>query len=402
VKGEHVAATTAITTGHPYFVGANGATIAVDDNTKYLFWNNTATGAALYTYTAVTGYRNIPSYSATHVDYVLGADGRADIVYVVGEPVAANASGLFYLTDSQFTYMPVYDANGAIKYYEIPGVFNGETGSIKVLAALDTGVYFQADGVQNTDVNTGLELVEAMVNAVDALDGAAAFAVNTTNGFVTRVAAVGTARGQGFDKAPAAGTPVDAWNNWNTGAYNNKAVERFETAGALKAYFDGTNLSFLNDTTGAVVTSFNVADAKFIGETLNVGAYDVTNAYAGTTLIGQYSYVFHVVYTDNTLKATEVYAYQVIPGSVSGSTNTPETATINYSVKVYQGGTLISTKSYQQTDAAPADAADVTYAAVSVAFPKLAVTGATVINDNTTLKIVAGNVYNVEYVVTVG
>ena len=336
-KGYVVESDTTITSGHPYFVGASGATIAVDDSTQYLFWNKALTGTAYYTYSAVTGYRNITSYNAEYVDYVLGADGRADLVYVVGTPANTNASGLFYLTDSQFTYMPVYDANGAIKYYEIPGVFNGETGSIKVQAALTTGEYFQADGVKASSTLTGLQLVEAMVNAVEALDGAAAFAVNTTNGFVTRVAAVGADRGQGFDKTTTNG---DAYDSWNTGAYNNKAVERLETAGTLKAYFDGTNLTVLNGTT--VVTSFNVADAKFFGETLNVGTYDVTNAYAGTTLIGQYSYVFHVVYTDLTLKATEVYVYQVIPGSNSGSIETP-VDTVVYQVEIYESGSLINT-----------------------------------------------------------
>ena len=108
--------------------GSNG-TFYTNNATQYLVKDGSGASA---TYTPVTGYTNIDTYSNATVDYaVVDKNGFAEYVYIIGTPDSATGSGLFYLSTN--SYREILDAeDGSVDYYELTGYVDGVPGTIKV------------------------------------------------------------------------------------------------------------------------------------------------------------------------------------------------------------------------------------------------------------------------------
>ena len=290
------ATTVTVKTGYPYITTTN-TTIPVDSTTQYLFWND-VTGN--YTYQAVTGYNNIPTYDADYVDYVLGADGRADYVYVVGTPTAANTAGLFYMSTTNSSYQVDADGDGLADYYQLNGYFNGAAGSIKIDADLTTGKFTgqTGAGTQATPTTnmTGAELYARLIQAFTDNDGSLLLDVDVVNGYVVSAEVVVK---NGMDLNNTTG---------NVGPYTNLDGKRIVTSDNYQAYYNGDTLTFSTvvGTTSTVAEAYNVTTATRVIGDLPVGVYGA-------------GYIFHVVY--NGTVATEIYVY-AIPAAPSGPSAT--------------------------------------------------------------------------------
>ena len=110
-------------------VGSTTASFYTNNATQYLVKSGSGASA---TYTPVTGYTNIDTYSNAKVDYaVVDENNFAEYVYIIGTPDSATGSGLFYLSTN--SYREILDAeDGSVDYYELTGYVDGVPGTIKV------------------------------------------------------------------------------------------------------------------------------------------------------------------------------------------------------------------------------------------------------------------------------
>ena len=120
--------TTAIKTGSSYY-SVSGTTLAVNSNTQFLVRTYNGTS---YTFVPVTGYTAIGNYQSAEVDFVdKNGDNVADCVYIIGDPVNATTSNLFYLTTTSYTYELIANST-AVDYYVLTGYVDGVLGTVKV------------------------------------------------------------------------------------------------------------------------------------------------------------------------------------------------------------------------------------------------------------------------------
>ena len=129
--------------------GAGSKTIYVDATTKFLIATQVN---GVYTYTYKTGLNEMPSFKAgAKVDYVNGADGAADYVYIIGEPTDATTRNFVLIAGK--AYSSVLKDNGGVKYYEITLPIPAEDGSVATLKILDNtaGVALRDKLVANTN-----------------------------------------------------------------------------------------------------------------------------------------------------------------------------------------------------------------------------------------------------------
>jgi hypothetical protein len=127
--------TAAVTTGKPAITGTltvgSVAISSIYTNSNTVYLNLSTTGVTQ----TITGYNNIATFANATVDYVVGADGYAQYVYIKGD--STNTSSEFMFSNGK-TYNKTLktDANG-IQYYEFTfGInTNGQANTIKVLPA---------------------------------------------------------------------------------------------------------------------------------------------------------------------------------------------------------------------------------------------------------------------------
>ena len=114
---------TAITKGVPAMTGGAGA--KGDSTTIYIVKPTGKTS-----YTVYNGYANAPTLTGATAYVYSGADGNADRVFVTaGTATAATTKDLVYLLGTTFT--TVYDEDGAIDYYTLSAIVNGEKTTVK-------------------------------------------------------------------------------------------------------------------------------------------------------------------------------------------------------------------------------------------------------------------------------
>lgn len=161
--------------------GDNSKTIYVDATTKFLIATQVN---GVYTYTYKTGLNEMPSFKAgAKVDYVNGADGAADYVYIIGEPTDATTRNFVLITGQ--AYSAVLKDNGGVKYYEITLPIPAEDGSVATIKVLDNAAGRALLTKLTANTNTGK-----------------LFYVTYTNGFATDAVEI-TSVGQQYDAVNA-------------------------------------------------------------------------------------------------------------------------------------------------------------------------------------------------------
>ena len=161
--------------------GDNSKTIYVDATTKFLIATQVN---GVYTYTYKTGLNEMPSFKAgAKVDYVNGADGAADYVYIIGEPTDATTRNFVLITGK--AYSAVLKDNGGVKYYEITLPIPAEDGSVATIKVLDNAAGRALLTKLTANTNTGK-----------------LFYVTYTNGFATDAVEI-TGVGQAYDQTNA-------------------------------------------------------------------------------------------------------------------------------------------------------------------------------------------------------
>ena len=161
--------------------GTGSKTIYVDATTKFLIATQVN---GVYTYTYKTGLNEMPSFKAgAKVDYVNGADGAADYVYIIGEPTDATTRNFVLITGK--AYSAVLKDNGGVKYYEITLPIPAEDGSVATIKVLDNAAGRALLTTLTANTNTGK-----------------LFYVTYTNGFATGAVEI-TGVGQQYDAVNA-------------------------------------------------------------------------------------------------------------------------------------------------------------------------------------------------------
>ena len=127
-----------ITNKYAYIIG-NGSGIKIDATTKFMIvtpvdkdgkYDPNSSTYADYTYK--TGMNELPTFAqVARVDYVLGADGAADYVYIIGE--LKDATSKTFVLVSGAAYSTPLKENGGIKYYEVTLPVPAEDGSVATL-----------------------------------------------------------------------------------------------------------------------------------------------------------------------------------------------------------------------------------------------------------------------------
>ena len=329
--------------------GANGV-IYVNSNTTFLV--RTGTFETGFTYTVVKGYENIGNYTGTAtVDYVnLDGDLYADYVYVTGKADASTGKQLFYLTSSNVKAVLKSDN---VTYYELTGIVDGTAGTIEVAA-------------------TALKQDNVALWAAQNLNRM--FVISYQDGKIVNL------------DGPRADI-YDLQNVIGTLAYNNLSLAYYANTNGATAQWDGEVLALGAD-------KFNV-----VGMTPVYGEFkaDMSNK-------AVYVVYDHSVTIKDSYIAKAVYIVDLAEQGSDGTITPATTGTVIRTVQVYQGGTLIATKSATQLNyAAGTYTTGQDYATVSTILPELAVPGCTVVVDApASVVVTAGNTTTVNYIVRVG
>ena len=130
-----------ITNKYAYIIG-NGSGIKIDATTKFMIVTPVDkdgkydVNGTYANYTYKTGMNELPTFAqVARVDYVLGADGAADYVYIIGE--LKDASSKTFVLVSGAAYSTPLKDNGGIKYYELTLPVPAEDGSVATLKIRD-------------------------------------------------------------------------------------------------------------------------------------------------------------------------------------------------------------------------------------------------------------------------
>ena len=336
------------------------AYIVTDSTTQYLI--QSASGA----FTTATGFNNIASYVNATVDYVdVNGDGRADYVFIKGDPTTAKSSALFY---------PLYDSEGnalaqldpATGIYSVYGLVNGVPGTIQVKnPAADTTLdFWSADRDNITAKNptkqfaTAIEFVDHLLNHAN--KNHSVYDVKLDNNFVVGASAVTSKNAS----ETVRGEALNDWTDNFSGPYTGLNGKRYAGEKAAYAYYNADVLSVTvkDDAIGYGTTeNFNVTNAtKFIID----GMVQSADTVAEGTIFDHH--IIHVVFNNATQIASEVYVYTkengnadvTVPDSVSlvkATMNAKEGAEVvvastfaltadNTTMKVYtQEGVLVFT-----------------------------------------------------------
>ena len=348
-----------IKTGIAAIQGTEGnATKAIYVNSNTTFLVRTGTFATGFTYTVVKGFENVGNYtgSAT-VDYVnLDGDLYADYVFVTGDADAATGKQMFYLTSSNV--QAVLKTNN-IKYYVLTGIVDGVPGTIEV--KYNTALGSTATALSDSNV---AQWAAENVNKM--------FTIQYQDSQIVNIWG---------PKADIA----DLGSEIGTTAYANLALAYTATTAADDSW-DGEVLAIGNAKYNVV--GLTPVYGEFASDMSNKSVYVVYDK--SVTVAGAYV-------------AKAVYIANLGDKGTDGTVTPNTTGTIIRTVQVYQGGTLIATKSVTQYKiAAGTYTSGQDYATVSSVLPELAVAGATVVVDApASVVVTADNTTVVNYIVRV-
>ena len=301
------------------------------------------------TFTTVTGFQNIGNYVSGEVDYVdVDNNGVADYVYITAAATASKVTSLLYYTGEQMSY-----ANG---YWTVPCYVDGE--KTTVLVADSTGT--TTSGIINNIVTNIGKLLK----------------VQLTDGVVTGYNAVYTTIGHQVTSNDSTNFPMaPVYTGYNSTVYVDVLTGEAGDSYIGNLYRDANGKSY-----------------SYV-EGVTKGYGDFTADMSGKNVI--------VVYVNNSGNAGNgimLQAYVVDKSSVVPDPTPVTTGNIVRVVEIYQGGNLIGSRSATQTGVtAQTYTTGQDYATVSAALPSLNVAGATVVEDVTSVTVVAGQTVTVTY-----
>ena len=168
---------------------ANAHNVKLDTETMFLVRTGSETTG--FTYTTYTGMNELPTFKAgAKVDYVLGTNGVAKYVYIIGETADSTSKNFVLITSN--AYSAVLKTVGGVSYWELTLPVPAEDGSVVTLKVID----------DDADMATVPQLVQDLtsVSSVGKL-----FYVTYTNGYA--VSAKEITKADGSYTYDAVGTP---------------------------------------------------------------------------------------------------------------------------------------------------------------------------------------------------
>ena len=146
---------------------ANQNNVKLDTETVFLV--RTGAEATGFTYTAYTGMNELPTFKAgAKVDYVLGTNGVAKYVYIIGETADSTSKNFVLVTSN--AYSAVLKTAGGVSYWELTLPVPAEDGSVVTLKVID----------DDADMSTVPAVVQQLTNVSSV---GKLFYVTYTNGY---------------------------------------------------------------------------------------------------------------------------------------------------------------------------------------------------------------------------
>ena len=168
---------------------ANAHNVKLDTETVFLV--RTGAEATGYTFTKYTGMNELPTFKAgAKVDYVLGANGVAKYVYIIGETADSTSKNFVLITSN--AYSAVLKTVGGVSYWELTLPVPAEDGSVVTLKVID----------DDADMSTVPSVVQTLTNVSSV---GKLFYVTYTNGYA--VSAKEITKADASYQYDAVGTP---------------------------------------------------------------------------------------------------------------------------------------------------------------------------------------------------
>ena len=293
----------------PYITTTSGETVKVDTNTKFLYreldTNHTVEFSSTgLTYTKAEGMNEVPTFEAgTYIDVVVGNNGVADYVFVIGDTKAATLKNFVYVNSKE--YSAVLKDAGNVKYWEITLSIPAADGSVATLKMLD----------QDGNAYTVPELLKKLT---DVTSVGKLFYVTTKDGYVVSLTEISTATGNLTYKAGTADTDA--------------------------VVATSATMPFAYDTTDMRAVKVAAGSAKLLNNAIrtNAGDFNVTDAttYVGELKADMTDKVLYVIYDSTNRVASKVYICDVAATPEGPYTKTSVTGLVVYAEKPTTGNKL--------------------------------------------------------------
>ena len=336
---------------------ANQNNVKLDTATVFLV--RTGAEATGFTYTAYTGMNELPTFKAgAKVDYVLGTNGVAKYVYIIGETADSTSKNFVLVTSN--AYSAVLKTAGGVSYWELTLPVPAEDGSVVTLKVID----------DDANMSTVPAVVQQLTNVSSV---GKLFYVTYTNGYA--VSAKEITKADSSYQYDAVGTPDGRVMKLEKDAkYANGAIQsvsnamlRFNVTGAttvvgtieadmtdkdVYVIFDAKNLNaekvYVLSYSTAIPTPPPVTNA-----TLSLAKSAMNNTFTATLTQGSTALSNVTVYMTVTVNGvtSSPVAMQYVSGTTYQYTGIPTINTTGYSYVVtataYMNGEVVATTTWQ-------------------------------------------------------
>ena len=266
-------------------------TVYATDSTIYVLQQIAATAPYAISYSVVTGYKNVPSYTQTgaSVDYVLDTNDYVKYAFVVGTPDSAKNDGLFYLET-----LTGYEIDQTTGVYTFKGFVDGEANVIKT-----------------KEVSVATKLINTGANNL--------FYVEYEAGYVTAI-------------APAA-NGEQIMGSHTTGAVGTVNIQNANYVGQNVAYVAANAANKMDGTvyTGGGHTYATVDTTKVLGDFVDVATKNIWMTYKTSTVLGT-DYQAVTAYISDVTTNAAVPAVTITATKNGVAATSPVTATVGDTV----------------------------------------------------------------------
>ena len=336
---------------------ANAHNVKLDTETVFLV--RTGAEATGYTFTKYTGMNELPTFKAgAKVDYVLGANGVAKYVYIIGETADSTSKNFVLITSN--AYSAVLKTVGGVSYWELTLPVPAEDGSVVTLKVID----------DDANMSTVPSVVQTLTNVSSV---GKLFYVTYTNGYA--VSAKEITKADASYQYDAVGTPDGRVMKLEKDAkYANGAIQSVSNAmlrfnvtsattvvGTIEADMTDKDVYVIFDSKAlnaekVYVLSYSAAiptPTPVTNATLSLAKSAMNNTFTATLTQGSTALSNVTVYMTVTVNGvtSSPVAMQFVPGTTYQYTGIPTINTTGYSYVVtataYMNGEVVATTTWQ-------------------------------------------------------
>ena len=336
---------------------ANAHNVKLDTETVFLV--RTGAEATGYTFTKYTGMNELPTFKAgAKVDYVLGANGVAKYVYIIGETADSTSKNFVLITSN--AYSAVLKTVGGVSYWELTLPVPAEDGSVVTLKVID----------DDANMSTVPSVVQTLTNVSSV---GKLFYVTYTNGYA--VSAKEITKADASYQYDAVGTPDGRVMKLEKDAkYANGAIQSVSNAmlrfnvtsattvvGTIEADMTDKDVYVIFDSKAlnaekVYVLSYSTAiptPTPVTNATLSLAKSAMDNTFTATLTQGSTALSNVTVYMTVTVNGvtSSPVAMQFVSGTTYQYTGIPTINTTGYSYVVtataYMNGEVVATTTWQ-------------------------------------------------------